>query len=177
MRAAGQEASVKKPLISLRHRFMLQDADRTLGKVRDTATLLALAGGRLAPMSVLGLLTHAIGLAVGLLSKDINSVVAGWQQVTVPRSLNVTVNRVMLPLLTKSFDSWAHYEVDGQSVLRDSGAAFETRPAMCRDYPYGHTCKWGDACTWTEGRIGPLRRWRETPQGRRLYLTLAPEVK
>lgn len=52
---------------------------------------------------------------------------------------------------------------------------YEHRPRMCREYPYGNTCEWGDACTWTEGRIGPLREWREDSRGRRLHLTLAPK--
>lgn len=31
---------------------------------------------------------------------------------------------------------------------------YERRPHMCRNFPYGRPCPYGDACTWDEGREG-----------------------
>ena len=37
--------------------------------------------------------------------------------------------------------------------LQNNGdcAIYQTRPAMCRDYPYGRPCEW-DECTWEQAR-------------------------
>lgn len=31
---------------------------------------------------------------------------------------------------------------------------YETRPRMCRSFPYGSRCEHGDRCTWDAGRAG-----------------------
>lgn len=33
-------------------------------------------------------------------------------------------------------------------------SAYRSRPAMCRDYPYGQPCEHGENCTWDLGRAG-----------------------
>lgn len=52
-----------------------------------------------------------------------------------------------------------------------SCTAYETRPKMCRDYPYGKPCEKSD-CTWEAGRAGvhpakdhALRQVEKCPEG------------
>lgn len=38
--------------------------------------------------------------------------------------------------------------------------AYEDRPQMCRDFPYGKKCPYGDSCEWDKGRdIGYPPKW------------------
>lgn len=39
---------------------------------------------------------------------------------------------------------------------------YESRPNMCREYPYGKPCEHGDQCSWSQGRAGlyPPAHWK-----------------
>ena len=47
-------------------------------------------------------------------------------------------------------DNWYSCKLfDGHSCT-----AYDARPTMCSDFPYGRRCEHGKLCSWTEGRRG-----------------------
>lgn len=50
----------------------------------------------------------------------------------------------------EDFEVWTCSNFDGQNCT-----AYEARPSMCRDYPYGRPCEHAD-CTWDDGRVPKL---------------------
>lgn len=142
--------------VKLSHHFALQRACLILGRIRETATLLAMSG-RVTPMSVLGLATHGLGLAVGLAAKDIAEVAGGWPAVAVPSEIAAAVERAMAPTARRSVGGWTHCEAPGQELLlhadgavraeKDAGAAAEVlREAL-----------W--AATGPRARLRPGKGW------------------
>lgn len=46
--------------------------------------------------------------------------------------------------------SCVHIDDDGDCVI------YKDRPQMCRNYPYGHACVFGDRCSWDAAREGAV---------------------
>jgi Fe-S-cluster containining protein len=53
------------------------------------------------------------------------------------------------PLPDEGPDWYTCILFDGQNCT-----AYDARPQMCRDYPYGRRCGHGKLCTWSAGRSG-----------------------
>lgn len=47
--------------------------------------------------------------------------------------------------------SCVHIDDDGDCVI------YKDRPQMCRNYPYGQACVFGDRCTWDAAREGAVQ--------------------
>lgn len=103
--------------VRLSHHFALQRAALLLSKVRDTATLLAMAGGKITPASALGLATHAVGLALGLATRDIEAVAGSWAAVPVPRELSKATVAALASRTRNTLSGWTHCDVEGQALL------------------------------------------------------------
>lgn len=103
--------------MKLRTMFALRRTSDVLGKVRDAATALAFAGGRLTPLSAIGILTHVAVFVVGISSRDLTTVAAAWPQVRIPSELFGILHSVIDSIALHRSDSWSHAEVCGHSVL------------------------------------------------------------
>ncbi len=108
--------------MNLRSSFRLQRASNILGKVRDVATALSFAGGRLTPLSALGIAAHLAAFFVGLASQDLGELVAKWPKLTQANELHQVMREALLPTVRRSVDDWLQCEVDGQGVLVHMGA-------------------------------------------------------
>lgn len=53
-----------------------------------------------------------------------------------------------------------HLSSDGQCTI------YTTRPDICRHYPYGNKCEWGDDCHWDAARDGTTTDLRRAIYGR-----------
>mgnify|MGYP006921734752 CR=1 FL=1 len=142
--------------VKLSHHFALQRACLILGRIRETATLLAMSG-RVTPMSVLGLATHGLGLAVGLAAKDIAEVAGGWPAVAVPSEIAAAVERAMAPTARRSVGGWTHCEAPGQELLlhSDGAARAEKDPEAAADVL--REALW--AATGPRARLRPGKGW------------------
>ncbi len=56
--------------------------------------------------------------------------------------------------------SCRHLSGDGQCTT------YATRPDMCRHYPYGNKCEWGEDCHWDAARDGTITDLRRAIYGR-----------
>lgn len=142
--------------VKLSHHFALQRACLILGRIRETATLLAMSG-RVTPMSVLGLATHGLGLVVGLAAKDIAEVAGGWPAVAVPSEIAAAVERAMAPTARRSVGGWTHCEAPGQELLlhSDGAARAEKDPEAAADVL--REALW--AATGPRARLRPGKGW------------------
>lgn len=144
--------------MNLRMSFHLQRAGNWLGKVRDVATALSFAGGRLTPLSALGIGAHLASFLVSIASKDLADVVSGWPKMTQAQELHSIMRDALLPMVRRRVDSWMHCEVEGQSVL----------VSMAED--------WAAGSFYAERDVEAITSWMRAQTWERLglQLTLAP---
>lgn len=100
--------------------FRLRRAGDTLGKVKDVATALALAG-RLTPLSAIGIAAHLAGFVVSLCSRDMAEVARGWTRLTIAPELHRILRTAIAPHVRHQADTWVHAEIGGLGVLADMG--------------------------------------------------------
>ncbi len=100
--------------------FRLRRVGDTLGKVKDVATALALAG-RLTPLSAVGIAAHLAGFVVSLCSRDMAEVARGWTRMTIAPELHRILRAALTPHVRHRADSWIHCEVVGVGVLVEMG--------------------------------------------------------
>jgi len=151
--------------VNLRSSFYLQRASNVLGRVRDVATALSFAGGRLTPLSALGITAHLAAFFVGLASRDLAEVVAKWPRLTQACELHQVMREALLPAVRRRVDDWLHCKVEGQGVLVHMSAEW----ASGAFYVERDTAA---ALAWIRGRVWeqhgarislvPVGRWGES---------------
>ncbi len=67
---------------------------------------------------------------------------------------------------TAAIQIWTCVHFDGANCT-----AYEARPRMCSEYPYGKPCGYGEACAWDAGRAG-----EHPPKDGKRRLVLAVEA-
>lgn len=97
--------------------FALKKVSDVLSKASAMATALAVAGGRLTPLSALGLAAHATAFLFGAVSRDLREVAATWHVVDLDRHLHALVRRTLVPHFDHAADDWQHARVGEQGVL------------------------------------------------------------
>lgn len=176
--------------MNLRTMFALRRTSDVLSKVRDAATALAFAGGRLTPLSAIGILTHVAAFVVGVSSRDLTSIATKWPQVRVPAELFGVLHSALDVAALHRSDNWSHCEILGHTVLMnaercllhvdgDEGAQQAVlgwaRESLWRGLgqsvllvPVG---RWGDATTL---RPSPERPAIDSARAREVWARVAP---
>lgn len=103
--------------MKLRTMFALRRTSDGLGKVREVATAMAFAGGRLTPLSAIGIAAHLAAFIVGICSKDLASVAVKWPRLNVANELHGILHSALSSAAVHRSEDWSHCEVDGRSVL------------------------------------------------------------
>jgi hypothetical protein len=148
--------------LNLRTVFRARRAGEVLGKVRDVATALVLGGGRLTPLSVLGIVVHAAGLVVSLLSPNMRTVSQGWTRLTLTQELHRLVRSAIAPHTVHSDGEWLHAEIGDQGVLTDmqadsvSGSFYVERDAAAL---LAHVRESTWRASGNRARLAPFGRW------------------
>lgn len=108
--------------MNLRTMFALRRTSDVLGKVRDAATALAFAGGRITPLSALGVLTHVAAFVVGVCGRDFASVAARWPRLSIASELHRLVYAALDTAAVHRASEWTHCDIGGHAVLMNMSA-------------------------------------------------------
>lgn len=144
--------------------FQLQRASNILKRVSDVATALAFAGGRLTPLSILGIATHLATFIVGCASKEMSEVVADWPQLTTASELHSLMRSALVPTARRYVDEWMLCDVEGQGVLVRMGAEW-SRGTFYVERDREALLAWLRERTWQRYgnhlTLAPVGRWGE----------------
>lgn len=104
-------------MTSFRNQFVLHRAAETLGKLKEVATALTIAGSRFAPLAAVGVVLHGASLAASWMTRSFEELARGWTHVPMAPELGEVALGILRPHIIKTVNNWHLCDAGGIGVL------------------------------------------------------------